>query len=95
MRPELERLQFVEAHVLAGAVPAAEWQRRALLDPSLEADALAQRQLYCGLRAAGRRQLRHELAQIHARFYGRAAPWGWWARLRQLLARKIGWFLAA
>lgn len=90
MRAELERLQFVEAHVLTGAVPTAEWAQRAQLDPELEVEAHAQRQLYRGLRAAGRQQLRHELAQIHERLYGGAAPWGWWARLRQLLAGKLG-----
>lgn len=85
MRPELERLRRMEEQLLCGpaALPAAEWQLQLLLDPELQADAEAQQRLYAGLRAAGRQQLRGELAAIHTRLYGpppsawpqRAAAW--------------------
>jgi hypothetical protein len=73
MRPELERLHFIEQQLLntSAAVTAEEWQLRGLLDGELHADAMAQQRLYQGLRLAGRRQLRHELAAIHARLYPR------------------------
>ncbi len=84
MRPELERLHLIEQQLLNGpaALPAQDWNLRLLLDGELAADADAQRQLYHGLRRAGRQQLRHELQQIHARLYG-----GWRAWLRSLWAR--------
>ena len=81
MRPELERLHFIEQQLLNGpaALPAADWHLRQLLDGELAADAAAQQQLYRGLRRAGRQQLRHELRQIHARLYD--GPWAWLRRL--------------
>lgn len=81
MRPALERLHLIEQQLLNGpaALPAEEWQLRQLFDGELAADATAQQQLYHGLRAAGRQQLRQELRQIHARLYG-----GRWAWLRRL-----------
>jgi hypothetical protein len=81
MRPALERLHLIEQQLLNGpaALPAGEWQLRQLFDGELAADAAAQQQLYHGLRAAGRQQLRQELHQIHARLYG-----GRWAWLRRL-----------
>ncbi|TDN36131.1 hypothetical protein [Hymenobacter sp. UV11] len=85
MRPALERLLLIEQQLLndPAALPAAEWQLRQLLDPDLQADTAAQQRLYAGLRAVGRRELRRELAGIHARLYGplpsawphRAAAW--------------------
>jgi hypothetical protein len=71
MRPELERLALIEQQLLHGpaALPPTEWHLRLLLDSDLEADTAAQQQLYAGLRAAGRRQLRRELAGIHAALY--------------------------
>lgn len=80
MRPELERLRRIEQQLLhdPAARPAGEWQLQTLLDPDLQADAEAQRHLYAGLRAAGRRQLRGELAAIQARLYG--PPPGPWPR---------------
>lgn len=91
MRPELERLHLIEQHLLGPTTPAdaAAWQARLLLDPALREEADAQRQLYAGLRVAGRRQLRHELAGIHDRLFAgqrRGAP-GLGARLRTLLGR--------
>jgi hypothetical protein len=81
MRPELERLQLIEQQLLNGpsALPAEDWTIRQLIDGELAADANIQRQLYHGLRLAGRQQLRQELRQIHARLYG-----GRWAWLRRL-----------
>lgn len=84
MRPDLERLLLIEQQLLAGpaALPAADWQLRCLLDGDLAADAAAQQQLYQGLRLAGRRQLRRELAAIQARLYApRPGRWlAWWRR---------------
>ena len=79
MRPELERLRLIEQQLLNGpaALPAEDWNLRLLLDGELAADAEAQRQLYHGLRLAGRRQLRQELHQIHTRLYG---SWRGWLR---------------
>ena len=92
MRPELERLQRIERHVLGEASPAeaATWATECLLDPDLQADAEVQRQLYQGLYLAGQRQLRHELDAIHARLY--APRRGQWlqaatAGLRTMLRR--------
>lgn len=81
MRPELERLSLIEQQLLNGpaALPAAEWQLRLLLDGELSADTAAQQQLYRGLRAAGRRQLRQEVRTIHERLYG--SRWAWLRRL--------------
>jgi hypothetical protein len=76
MRPELERLWLIEQQLLHG--PAADWHLRRLLDPDLDADTDAQQQLYHGLRLAGQRQLRQELAAIHARLYARE-PHRWLA----------------
>lgn len=72
MRPELERLRRIEQHLLSGpaAQPAAEWQLQLLFDPDLQTDTEVQQRLYAGLRVAGQRQLRRELAAIHARLYG-------------------------
>jgi hypothetical protein len=88
MRPELERLQLIEQQLLGGpaALPAPEWHLRQLLDGDLAADAEAQRQLYHGLRRAGRQQLRHELARIHQQLYAPRAS-GWLAWLRRRWAR--------
>lgn len=89
MRPELERLRYLEQHLL-GQLPASApaWAVQVLLDPELAADAAAQRQLYQGLRLAGRRQLRQELKAIHQQLYGRRRR-GWvhaiLARLHALL----------
>jgi hypothetical protein len=72
MRPELERLQHIEQHLL-GARPAPEeavWAARQLLDPALRPDVEAQQLVYRELQLAGRRQLRQELSAIHARLYG-------------------------
>ncbi|QKG58066.1 hypothetical protein GKZ68_16420 [Hymenobacter sp. BRD128] len=73
MRPELERLLRIEQQLHS---PAAEWQLQLLLDADLQADAEAQQRLYAGLRAAGRHQLRRELAALHTRLYG--PPLGAW-----------------
>ncbi|MBF9142945.1 hypothetical protein [Hymenobacter properus] len=83
MRPELERLRLIEQQLLnsSTALPAEDWQLRLLLDGELAADTAAQQQLYQGLRLAGRRQLRRELADIHARLY--ELPASPWARLWQ------------
>ncbi|GAA4501826.1 hypothetical protein GCM10023172_24230 [Hymenobacter ginsengisoli] len=91
MRPELERLQHIEEQLLRGpaAQPAAEWQLQLLLDPELQADAEAQQQLYAGLRAAGRRQLRSELAGIHTRLYG-PPPEAWPHRVASWLRGAFG-----
>ena len=84
MRPELERLQLIEQQLRGGpaALPAAEWHLRQLLDGDLAADAEAQRQLYHGLRLAGRQQLRRELKCIQAHLYAPRAT-GWLAWLRR------------
>ncbi|GAB2943831.1 hypothetical protein GCM10027048_05700 [Hymenobacter coalescens] len=94
MRPELTRLQRIEAHLLAPAAPAAAaaWQLELLLDPALAHDAATQQQLYEGLQLAGRQQLRRELRQIHRELYGPAS--GGWLRgaaagLRALLRRRF------
>ncbi|MDO7885916.1 hypothetical protein [Hymenobacter cheonanensis] len=91
MRPELERLLRLEEQLLNGpaAVPATEWQLQLLLDPDLQADAKAQQRLYAGLRAAGRRQLRSELAAIHARLYG-PPPGAWPHRVASWLRGIMG-----
>lgn len=85
MRTDLERLRLIEEQLLPGpnALPAGDWQLRQLFDGELAADAATQQQLYQGLRLAGRRQLRRELAGIHTRLYG--PPASPWARLWQLL----------
>jgi hypothetical protein len=83
MRPELERLQFIEQQLLHGpaALPASEWNVRLLIDGDLQADVAAQQQLYNGLRLAGRRQLRQELRQIHEQLYSpQAIAWPAWLR---------------
>ena len=87
MRPALERLHLIEQQLLPtpAALPAADWHLRQLLDGELAADAAAQQQLYHGLRRAGRRQLRQELRQIHARLY-KAGSGGWRGWLRRLWA---------
>ena len=87
MRPELDRLQFIESQVLAGTASAADWQHQLLLDPDLAADAQLQQRLYQGLRVAGREQLRRELLAIHVRLYGR--PEGWWQPLLRRLAGSL------
>lgn len=83
MRPALERLSLIEEQLRNGpaALPAAEWQLRRLLDPALDADVAAQQQVYQGLRLAGRRQLRRELAALHARLYGQPRWLAWVQRL--------------
>jgi hypothetical protein len=85
MCPELERLHLIEQQLLnsRAALPAADWNRRLLIDSELAVDVAGQQQLYQGLRLAGRRQLRQELAAIHARLYG--PPASPWARLWQQL----------
>jgi hypothetical protein len=89
MRPELERLFLIEQQLLQSpaALPAAEWRLHLLLDSDLEADAAAQQQLYAGLRAAGRRQLRRELAGIHAALYPQQPGFG----LHRLVVWLRGW----
>ncbi len=92
MRPELERLHLIEQHLLGPTAPAdvVGWEARLLLDPTLRADADAQRRLYAGIRAAGRRQLRQELTGIHQRLFGgqrRGRPASLGTRLRALLRR--------
>ena len=79
MRPDLERLRLIEQQLLntPTALPAEDWHLRQLLDGELAADAETQRQLYYGLRQAGRQQLRQELRQIHARLY---SDWFGWLR---------------
>ncbi|MBD2723562.1 MULTISPECIES: hypothetical protein [Hymenobacter] len=81
MRPELERLQLIEQHLLNGpaALPAGDWNLRLLLDGELAADTATQQRLYQGLRRAGRQQLRQELRSIHARLY--RGRWAWLRRL--------------
>jgi hypothetical protein len=85
MRPELERLRRLEEHLLGetALLP---------LDATLPADLDLQRQLYAGLRQAGRQQLRRELAAIHERLYGPAAGRWTWAALaagwRQVFVRR-------
>jgi hypothetical protein len=87
MRPELERLRLIEQQLLntPAALPAEDWQLRQLFDGELAADAEVQRQLYHGLRQAGRQQLRQELRQIHARLYTPQAG-GWLIWLKRILA---------
>lgn len=85
MRPELERLHLIEQQLLNGPafLPAEDWHLHQLFDGELEADAEAQRQLYHGLRRAGRQQLRQELHQIHARLYAPQTE-GWLNWLKRL-----------
>lgn len=90
MRPELERLHFIEQYLLHGQLPAGapDWAVQVLLDGELAADAAVQSQLYEGLRLAGRRQLRQELQGIHHHLYGTPPlppDRGWLHRLRALL----------
>ncbi len=93
MRPELERLQQIEQHLLT-STPAdtRAWNVQLLLDPELRTDAEMQRHLYQGIHLAGQRQLRRELAAIHQRLYGPARV-GWLhtvtAGLRTLLMRRL------
>lgn len=71
MRPVLEHLRLLERH-LRGQPTLAEtaaWQLRLHQEPKLAAETAELRQLYAGLREAGRQQLRQELAAIHARLY--------------------------
>lgn len=77
MRPELERLQLIEQQLLNGpaALPAEDWHLRQLFDGELAADTQMQRQLYHGLRLAGRQQLRQELRQIHERLHTGRFAW--------------------
>ncbi|OUJ73076.1 hypothetical protein [Hymenobacter crusticola] len=72
MRPELERLQRIEDHLLHQ--PAADWYVQELVDADLAADTDLQRQLYQGLYVAGQQQLRRELAVIHQQLYGTKRP---------------------
>jgi hypothetical protein len=82
MRPELERLHRIECHLQGRPQPVAApaWEIQRLLDAELDTDAEAQRQLYAGIRQAGRRQLRRELDAIHKQLYPPRAGW-----LRRLL----------
>ena len=77
MRPELERMQLIEQHVLGPLTPEAgtRWQTLLLLDEALAKDAAAQQQLYHGIRVAGRQQLRRELQQIHEQLYRPRRSW--------------------
>lgn len=72
MRPELERLRYIEHHLLGNPRPdeAQNWALQQLLDAELETDAEAQQLAYQALVAAGRHQLRQELQLIHAQLYG-------------------------
>jgi hypothetical protein len=92
MRPELERLAYIEAYLLRPQplpADAAAWATQRLLDPELAADAEAQQQLYAGLQLAGRQQLRRELSAIHHRLYD--AP-GWWQQLtRRVRTSLVRW----
>lgn len=76
MRPELERLHFIEQQLLnsPAALSGEEWRLRLLLDGELHADTVAQQRLYQGLHLAGRRQLRRELVALHTRLYSRQLP---------------------
>jgi hypothetical protein len=91
MRPELERLLRIEQQLVNGpaALPAAEWQLQLLLDPDLQTDTEVQQRLYAGLRAAGRQQLRGELAAIHARLFG-SPPGAWPQRVAAWLRSFAG-----
>ena len=77
MRAELERLHWIEHHLLGSPPPneAVAWTRQQLLDTELAADTEAQQLLYQGIRLAGRRQLRRELAAIHQRLYRPRYAW--------------------
>ena len=94
MRPELERLQFIERQLLSAAPPldAAAWDVQLLLDAELSADAQTQRLLYQGIYLAGQRQLRRELTAIHQRLYAPQRT-GWLhtatAGLRSFLTRRV------
>lgn len=94
MRPDLARLQQIEQHLRGSHTPsqAPDWQLQCLLDPELDADTQAQRQLYRGLYVAGQQQLRRELNHIHGQLYGpRAGIWAaTTARLRRLASRWLG-----
>jgi hypothetical protein len=93
VRPELLRLARLEAHLLGGPPPpdtAAAWHLARLTDAEWDADAAALQTTYAGLRAAGRRQLRHELRALHHQLYGPAASGRLaraWAELRRWLGR--------
>jgi|GEM_PF-1527630 len=93
MRPTLERLRFIEHHLLGqpSAAEAADWRAQQLTDPALAADAETQRQLYQALHQAGRAQLRRELDLIHARLHAASRRRGWLQAatnsLRRLLRR--------
>lgn len=92
MRPELERLQRIEHHVLGAAHPGqvAEWALQQLFDAELEADTQAQQLVYHALHLAGRRQLYYELQQIHEQLYGpRPSRWRQLAALGRLATQKI------
>jgi hypothetical protein len=94
MRPELERLQTIERHLLAAVPPleAVTWNVQLLFDADLQADTETQRLLYQGIYLAGQRQLRRELAAIHQRLYAPRRT-GWLhtagAGLRSLLTRRL------
>jgi len=91
MRPELERLQRIEHHVLGASHPdqAAEWALQQLFDAELEVDTQAQQLVYQALHLAGRRQLRQELQQIHEQLYGpRLSRWRQLAEVGRLVIRR-------
>jgi hypothetical protein len=92
MRPALERLLHLENYLLGRptAADAARWQLQLLTDPELAADADAQRQLYQGLREAGRQQLRRELDLIHARLEHTARRRTWLQVATAGLGRMLG-----
>ncbi|GGF27754.1 hypothetical protein [Hymenobacter cavernae] len=71
MRPELERLQRIEHYLLSNPQPeqVADWRVQELLDADLASDTDFQRRAYQGIHAAGRKQLRRELAAIHQKLY--------------------------
>ena len=93
MRPELERLQRIELHLLGSPCPAQanEWAVQQLLDAELEVDTEAQQRVYQGIYVAGRRQLRRELEAIHEQLY-QPRP-GRWRQLTNggLQAIRTGW----
>lgn len=91
MRPELERLQRIERHLLNTPQPgqAAEWALQQLFDTELEVDTQAQELVYQALQVAGRRQLHQELQQIHEQLYGpRAGRWRQLAAVGRQVIRK-------
>ena len=73
MRPELERLRLIEDYLHQRLSPdqLADLQVRLLIEPDLYEELESQKQTYATLQAAGRRQLRGELEQIHQQLYGR------------------------